>query len=1633
MKKIPAILLILCSFCLACPVRAQHKTPECVNVGKDGNPSNPVALTNSYNQLYFQGAAPQNDGAGIEPRVIRCNNFNLIADIWNFNNNGSRPNYFTSYNGLTYYHANNGVVSGLYSTNGLPTTSPPVKIITNTIVSHANSTLYGGMVKAGNYLYFTAQNDVNITLAPSSGTVIAHNVELWQSDGTDAGTVQVADINPIVPNGSVIPHQNGSSFPQSLTPATINGVEYLFFTADESFLQIAALPAANSLTSNFLNENFGNRELYVRQANAPANVASTKIEINPLTTSTYTGAGTCVSYPCSYTFSAYASSSPVHLTPYNNKLYFIATENGVTGLGANSGDKLWYTDGVTKGSITLPENAIIDREVKMVVSNNLLYFVAYNDKGRELWKFDGVNASRIGDLYDGIGDGVIGKNAAYRFDMVDVNGTLFFAGNQKVDANTAETGIELFKTNGNTIVLVKDIMAGVPSSFPRKMANVNGVLYFFVNNTLNRAELWKHIPVDACHDVFLLNEQTVRCPINNVATTVESLLGQITPVGNDFYFVIAAGNMGVEPWYMESCPTVSLNYGTNNTLCGATSANPSITFTKTSLQSCAPAVTTPSPICPLGNCFCSPDLGSALDANTGAIDLTNPFANGVRTVCYYYRDGASSCVIPVCVSVTIQPAVASADIVTEVVAGNGELGNTNGTQPDVRFKFSNSLAATNSIEDGNVSTAFSPDGGKMYVADEFNHLIRQVDLATGAVTTLAGSGNEGHADGIGTSASFKRPSGIATDVLGNIFVADKQNNLIRKIDPITKEVITIAGAIGGGYADNANPLLATFSEPSDVVVDAEGNFYISDKNNHAIRKISTTGAVSTLAGGSGNALADGTGTSAKFHYPTGMDLDANGDILVADRYNHAIRRVTPAGVVTTVAGTGLVGTFNFPNEVVSSLGKIYVADGNNHQIKQIVGGIVTNYAGNGSADYQEGLASSAKFNVPTGISKDFSGRLYVTDKLNVRIRRIKENNTGGQITGTTTVCAGANTGSLTLVNYPNAPTATGITRWERSTNGGTTWVSVGNAGSATYNYSNLTNTTIFRAVISESACGTVRSDIATVNVFNLPTGGFTPANPVICLGGTVVFTAPPVPLGRTYKFLWSTDIAGEIVSGKEERVMTARWNVSNGAEYARLKITVAGLNCEYITPLPASPTDLGFVQIKASPTPNITGNNQVCAKKTETYQTAFVLGNEYKWTVENGTIQGADNQAQVLVEWAENTSGVVLVGKLKLTEKTTSTNCQKDATEFLVNILPRPVSPTSPDRVICASPTTVILSATSAGATTYVWYDSPTANIPLTTATTYSPTITANVSFWVSAVHANGCESERKEVKITINPNMGNIVITPTLVHAHECVASGDSPSGKILLEIIGNNPPYSFAWSKIGGNFTPQNPQTQNITGLTQGGYQVTITDAGGCTTISPIYTILEQLKTLQNPEIVYNGKVLADNEQIVVGQGLPTTLKAQATDAKEYAWTDNNGVIVQGAGENCTITPQEQGDYTYTVKITNSTKCSAERKVRVKVVGMNVYVPNIFSPNSDNQNDKLQVYGNGIKSVNFKVYNRLGELVYETDKWVEGKASDQAIGWDGFYKGKLQESGNYTWIISVTYINNSSEKNTGNIYLKY
>ena len=250
------------------------------------------------------------------------------------------------------------------------------------------------------------------------------------------------------------------------------------------------------------------------------------------------------------------------------------------------------------------------------------------------------------------------------------------------------------------------------------------------------------------------------------------------------------------------------------------------------------------------------------------------------------------------------------------------------------------------------------------------------------VSTFAGSGEIGFTNGIGIAAKFFGPEGIAIDATGNLYVADLGNHVIRKIT-LDGTVTTLAGSGVAGFADG-DGTAAQFSGPTGIAVDAANNIYVADTFTQRIRKITPTGAVTTLAGGGtysfGGApgdYADGNGGAARFYLPKGVAVDASGNLYVADDVNHRIRKVTAAGVVTTLAGSTL-----------------------------------------GSAD---GTGTAAQFNRPSGIAIDASGNLYVADEFNSRIRKITPAGAVSTLAGSTSGFADGD-GTTARFNKPRGIT-----------------------------------------------------------------------------------------------------------------------------------------------------------------------------------------------------------------------------------------------------------------------------------------------------------------------------------------------------------------------------------------------------------------------------------------------------------------------------------------------------------------------------------------------------------------------------------------------------------------------------------
>jgi hypothetical protein len=310
------------------------------------------------------------------------------------------------------------------------------------------------------------------------------------------------------------------------------------------------------------------------------------------------------------------------------------------------------------------------------------------------------------------------------------------------------------------------------------------------------------------------------------------------------------------------------------------------------------------------------------------------------------------------------------------------------------------------------ATPLAPPSGSIstYVADTGNHLIRKV-TPEGVVTTFAGS-TSGYANGIGTSAQFNNPTGVATDSAGNLYVADTNNHRIRKVTT-AGEVTLLAGA-GDADFGNGTGAAAYFRYPKAVAVDSAGNVYVADTSNHAIRKITSAGVVTTLAGDPfDNSFADGTGAAAHFYQPSGVAVDSSGNVYVSDKFHFRIRKITPAGEVTTLAGdgtsaytdgTGASAQFKEPRGLsIDSSGDLYVADG--HHVRKVTSaGQVTTLAGGDWADYVDGTGSEAFFNLPVAVAVDSSDDVYVSDANNNRIRKVTQE-------GVTTTFVGSTNGS----------------------------------------------------------------------------------------------------------------------------------------------------------------------------------------------------------------------------------------------------------------------------------------------------------------------------------------------------------------------------------------------------------------------------------------------------------------------------------------------------------------------------------------------------------------------------------------------------------------------------------------------
>ena len=308
--------------------------------------------------------------------------------------------------------------------------------------------------------------------------------------------------------------------------------------------------------------------------------------------------------------------------------------------------------------------------------------------------------------------------------------------------------------------------------------------------------------------------------------------------------------------------------------------------------------------------------------------------------------------------------------------------------------------------------------GNLYLADVVNHRVRRIDTA-GVISTIAGTGEEGFGGdgGPATDAQLNYPAGVAVDGAGKVYVADVGNQRLRRID--TAGVIsTIAGTGQSGFSGDGGPATdAALSYLRGVAVDAAGNVYVADERNQRVRRIDTAGVISTIAGTgqSGFSGDGGPATDAQLFYPAGVAVDAAGNVYVADELNQRVRRIDTAGVISTIAGTGEEGfggdggpateaQLNYPTGVaVDAAGNVYVTDERNHRVRRIdTAGVISIFAGTGEEGFSGdgGPATDATLSYPVSLAVDAAGNLYLAGYESNRVRRIDTAGVISTIAGT---------------------------------------------------------------------------------------------------------------------------------------------------------------------------------------------------------------------------------------------------------------------------------------------------------------------------------------------------------------------------------------------------------------------------------------------------------------------------------------------------------------------------------------------------------------------------------------------------------------------------------------------------------
>jgi gliding motility-associated-like protein len=857
----------------------------------------------------------------------------------------------------------------------------------------------------------------------------------------------------------------------------------------------------------------------------------------------------------------------------------------------------------------------------------------------------------------------------------------------------------------------------------------------------------------------------------------------------------------------------------------------------------------------------------------------------------------------------------------------------------------------------NIVTGVAVDAsGNIYVEDYGNNQIKKITTG-GTISVFAGNGSSGLINGPGSIASFNDPDGLVADAAGNIYVGDEANNVIRKITP-AGSVVTLAGNGSAGSADGTGTA-ASFYFPRGLAVDATGNVYVADQVNNLIRKVTALGVVTTIAGNTVGGFADGTGTAASFNSPMGVGLDLAGNLYVADAGNNAIRKITPAGVVSTFA-KGL----NYPREIrVDGTGNFYETDENSNTIKRISsGGIVTTLAGTGQTGNTDGAFNMAKFNQPIGLILDGAGNLIIGDAFNNSVRKIvitgytidKALPSGLTFDQTTGIISGTPTALSAATNYT-------ITAY----NGG---------GSSS-------------AIVSLA----VTSPIQSVIVFPPPVTYTIGPDGILHTGATSNNNETPI----TYT---SSDPTVAYVGTDGQIHVIAPGTTTITAYQA------GDANYTAATPVAEVYNFIEYQQILFPP---------IAAKTT--CDADFDPGIQSATNVIPVTYASSNTAVATI-----NASGIIHIvgaGTTTITASQAGNALYYPATPqsqvLTVNLPVTPLVTIVPNLSAVCAGTVVTFTATVSNVNTGLTYQWQVNGINVgTNSPTYTTTPQLSTDVYQCLVtNTNSCNAvgtSNSYNSLTVNPYL-TPSITITSVPA-AAVCTGASFTFTAAVTNGGTNPSYQWL---VNGLVAGANSNTFTANNFANGDVVTCIftNTTSPCLTVATATSNAIKTSVTSPPNIQPSVTVSEYDPFPYEGTIITfTAIPANASTVTSYQW-QVNGANVGTNSNTYTSTKLKNGDVV-TCTIISSIACSlpaTSSPITLTILPvLDIKIPNTFTPNGDGINDywdipALASYPNCVVSI----FDRAGSLLFQSRGY--------PIPWDGTYKGKPVPFATYYYVIET------------------